>query len=159
MVGDEKAWASGGGGFSNTFSPPSYQAAAVKAYLSSGVELPDATLYNASGRGYPDVAALAGVQNPYCVSVTSLMVGVGGTSAASPVFGAVVARLNELRLAKGGQPLGFVNPLLYAHPEAFHDVTLGENKGVGDVGFKAAKGWDPATGLGTPDFAKLMKIV
>ena len=68
-------------------------------------------------------------------------------------------RCARLRLAKGGAPLGFVNPLFYAHPEAFHDVTLGENKGAGQVGFKAAKGWDPATGLGTPDFQKLMQLV
>ncbi|KAJ7792741.1 hypothetical protein B0H14DRAFT_3889707 [Mycena olivaceomarginata] len=29
----------------------------------------------------------------------------------------------------------------------------------GMPGFKATKGWDPVTGLGTPDFKKLMKTV
>jgi len=159
VIGEEKAWTDGGGGFSNTFAAPTYQQAAIKGYFSSGVPLPDAKLFNASGRGYPDVAALGGMGNPYCVSVVSLMTGVAGTSASSPVVAAMAARLNELRLAKGGKPLGFLNPFLYQHPEAFHDVILGENKGEGPSGFKASKGWDPSTGLGTPIFSKLATLV
>ena len=49
--------------------------------------------------------------------------------------------------------------LRYAHPAAFNDVVLGENSGVGYVGFKAGVGWDPASGLGTPDYAKLAALV
>ena len=51
--------------------------------------------------------------------------------------------------------MGFINPFLYSNPAAFHDVVVGENKGAGKFGFKAASGWDPASGLGTPDFGKL----
>jgi len=159
VVGDEKAWSDGGGGFSDTFATPAYQHAAVTAYLASNVSLPEPGCFNSSGRGYPDVSALGGMQNPYCVSVVALMVGVAGTSASSPVVAAILARLNALRLAKGKPPLGFANPFLYKHAEAFHDVTLGENKGTGPVGFKAAVGWDPATGLGTPDFGKLAALM
>ena len=153
-VGPEAAWRDGGGGFSDTFPAPAWQRAAVAAYLATAA-LPDAALYNASGRAYPDVAALGGQRNPYCVSVDRVLSGIAGTSASCPVVAAVVARLNEARLGAGRPPMGFLNPFLYAHPGALNDVTLGENKGPGRVGFKAGPGWDPATGLGTPNFPRL----
>jgi tripeptidyl-peptidase-1 len=57
----------------------------------------------------------------------------------------VVAKLNELRLAKGGAPMGFLNPFLYQNPGAFNDVTTGRNGGTMDpkatLGFPALKGW------------------
>ncbi|KAH8994355.1 subtilisin-like protein [Lactarius hatsudake] len=37
-------------------------------------------------------------------------------------------------------------------------VTSGSNPGCGTNGFSAAPGWDPVTGLGTPDFEKLQNI-
>merc|ERR1712100_610601 len=46
-----------GGGFSNISSMPEYQKAAVAAYLKTD-QLPPASMYNAKGRGYPDVSAL-----------------------------------------------------------------------------------------------------
>ena len=58
VLGDETTWADGGGGFSDTFAAPDYQLDAVKSYFSSGVDLPPSSDYNATGRGYPDVAAL-----------------------------------------------------------------------------------------------------
>ncbi|KAJ7845816.1 hypothetical protein B0H14DRAFT_3867954 [Mycena olivaceomarginata] len=59
-----------------------------------------------------------------------------------------------------GRPtLGFLNPLLYKCGEnAFKEVIDGANPGCGTPGFKATKGWAPVTGLGTPDFKKLMKV-
>jgi len=155
VVGEEKAWRDGGGGFSDTFAAPAYQASAVAAYLANSSALPTASYFNKSGRAYPDVAALGGEGNPYCVSVLDFMMGVAGTSASSPVVAGVIGKLNELRLGAGKPPMGFVNPFLYANPSAFHDVVLGENKGAGKFGFTAAPGWDPATGLGTPDYGKL----
>ena len=157
VVGDEKAWRDGGGGFSDTFPRPAYQQAAVASYLASNTSMPDASLFNSSGRAYPDVSALGGEQNPYCVSTAKLLTGVAGTSASTPVFAGIVAKINELRLASGKPTLGFLNPFLYQNPGALNDVTLGENKGDFKVGFKAAPGWDPATGLGTPNFQKLAK--
>ncbi|KAL1499136.1 hypothetical protein AB1Y20_013647 [Prymnesium parvum] len=161
VIGDEKAWTDGGGGFSDTFAMPSYQQAAVSAYLSSAeANLPKASLFNAKGRGYPDVAALAGTQNPYCVVTSGGFEGVGGTSAASPVVAAIFARLNGLRLAKGGKPLGFLNPFIYQNAAAFNDVKQGVNTGGGGAGgFQAIGGWDAATGVGTPDYGKLAQLV
>ncbi len=101
VIGDERAWSDGGGGFSDYFGAPKWQGAAVKAYLGGGTPLPNASYFNATGRGYPDVSALGGQQNPYCVSVNFLLVGVAGTSASCPVVAGVVAKLNELRLAAG----------------------------------------------------------
>ena len=59
VVGTEKAWSNSGGGFSNTFGIPAYQAKAVKHYKRTAT-LPPARLYNDTGRGYPDVSALGG---------------------------------------------------------------------------------------------------
>ena len=59
VVGDEKAWVAGGGGFSDDFAIPAYQAEAVAAYLSQP-DLPPKDLWNSTGRAYPDVSALAG---------------------------------------------------------------------------------------------------
>lgn len=186
VVGEEQAWAGSGGGFSYEFGRPAYQQAAVASYLSAAGKagsLPDAAAYNSTGRAFPDVAALGGSQNKYCI-VAMGPTGAYGTSAATPVLAAIVAKLNARRGAAGKPPLGFVNPLFYQHPEAFHDVTLGCNSGVpsmvagapsgeggaraggkggsgackGNVGFPAMTGWDAATGLGTPDFAKLAAV-
>jgi len=160
VIGEETAWKDGGGGFSNTFAIPSYQADAVATYKNT-TELPEQHFWNNSGRGYPDVSALAGVQNAYCVVAVNQFVGVGGTSASCPVFAGVVAKLNEIRLQKGSPALGFLNPFLYQNPGAFNDVTTGRNSGTGRIrsGFPAAVGWDAATGLGTPDFEKLSALM
>jgi tripeptidyl-peptidase-1 len=117
--------------------------------------------YNDTGRGYPDVAALGGQKAPYCITCGGRFVGVAGTSASTPVVGGIVAKLNGLRLAKGKKALGFLNPLLYANPHAFNDVTKGKNPGspLGKYGFTAIEGWDAASGLGTPNYAALSKIV
>lgn len=45
-----------GGGFSSFQPQPSYQQAAVSAYLSSGVTLPPSFSYNGQMRAYPDIA-------------------------------------------------------------------------------------------------------
>ena len=91
-------------------------------------EISSPSAWNASGRGFPDVAALGGGKNKYCIFAQHAT-GAYGTSAATPVLATVVAKLNRLRSAAGKSPLGFVNPLFYKHPEAFHDVTHGCNGG------------------------------
>jgi tripeptidyl-peptidase I len=85
--------------------------------------------------------------------------GACGTSASTPIVAGMVSRLNEARRRAGKGPLGFLNPLLYAHPGAFHDATEGSNAGCGTGGFSCGVGWDPVTGLGTPNVAKLEQIV
>jgi len=160
VIGEESSWQYSGGGFSNTFPIPWYQTDAVAKYKNTTL-LPDQSHWNNTGRGYPDVSALAGSQNPYCISIMDMFQGWYGTSVSCPVFAGVVAKLNEIRLHRGGPALGFLNPFLYQNPSVFNDVTSGRNSGSGsaDSGFPAAVGWDAATGLGTPDFEKLSALI
>lgn len=157
-----------GGGFSNIYPQPSYQADAVNTYLTkhkppyksyntSDNESIGANggVYNIGGRGYPDVAAVGDNVLIYNAGTATL---IGGTSASAPVFGAILTRINEELLAKKNTTVGFVNPMLYAHPEVFHDITTGSNPGCGTNGFKTAPGWDPVTGLGTPDYPALLAL-
>lgn len=157
-----------GGGFSNIYKRPDYQKAAVQAYFDT-VDVPypyyksvhndsfgaNGGIYNRIGRAYPDVAA---VGDNVLIFNKGLPTLIGGTSASAPVFASLLTRINEERLAANQSTVGFVNPVLYSHPEVFHDITQGNNPGCGTSGFAAAKGWDPVTGLGTPNFPELMKL-
>lgn len=69
-----------------------------------------------------------------------------GTSLATPIWASIVTLINEERTNLGKGPIGFINPILYAHPEVFHDITIGTNPGCGTQGFPASPGWDPSTG-------------
>lgn len=146
----------GGGGFSNYFPIPGYQSSAVPSYIAS-LGSKYAGLYNKKGRGFPDVSA----QGANYLIVSGGRFGtVGGTSASAPTFASVISLLNDARLAAGKRSLGFLNPLLYSKGTAgLNDITSGANAGCGVAGFPAQKGWDPATGLGTPNFPKLKEIV
>lgn len=158
-IGEETAWSASGGGFSDNFAIPEYQKAAVAAYKANpAAKLPPANLWNNTGRGYPDVSALGGQKTPYCVAVSGRFAGVAGTSASCPVVAGVFARLNGLRAAAGQKPMGFLNPFIYQNPSGFQDVASGTNGGSRVYGFTAVKGWDAATGLGTPDFESLSKL-
>ncbi|KAF5393130.1 hypothetical protein D9757_001221 [Collybiopsis confluens] len=85
---------------------------------------------------------------------------ISGTSASSPTFAGIVALLNDVRLSAKLPPLGFLNPLLYKRGvEGLNDVLVGSNPGCGTGGFHATEGWDPVTGLGTPNFEKLRRVV
>ena len=137
--GDSGVW----GGFSTTFARPSWQSSAVSAYLNNAtLTLPPSSYYNATGRGYPDVSALGGGSNPYCVSDAGQLEGVWGTSASVPVVAGIVAQLNDIRLKAGKSSLGFLNPLIYANPKCFNDVNDGSNNAcAGIYGFPAVTGW------------------
>ena len=112
-------------------------------------------LYNRVGRAFPDVSANGanllfyedGVLQPNW-----------GTSLSAPIWASVLTLVNEKRGQQGKGPVGFVNPVLYEHPEVFHDITNGTNPGCGTNGFSAVEGWDPITGLGTPDFPKVLEL-
>lgn len=154
-----------GGGFSEVAVQPDYQASAVKSYLSSGVALPPATMYNASNRAHPDVAAVGHNGLIYEGGVEA----VGGTSQSAPTVAAILSLLNQASLSKSGKPIGFANPLLYtiwaAVPTAFTDITVGDNKcteagcATGCKGWLAAKGWDPVTGLGSLNYPVLQNYI
>ncbi|KAI0788230.1 subtilisin-like protein [Fomes fomentarius] len=144
------------GGFSNIFARPSYQDAAVQNYLTQ-LGSTNAGLFNTSGRGFPDVSAQS-VNFITRISGESRLL--YGTSASTPTFASVVALLNDKRLDAGQPSLGFLNPLLYSQgASALNDITVGSNPGCGAQGFPALEGWDPATGLGTPDYEKLLNLV
>ncbi|KXN92350.1 Tripeptidyl-peptidase sed2 [Leucoagaricus sp. SymC.cos] len=149
-----------GGGFSNYFARPAYQDRVVSKYLAALPKGTYAGLFNPKGRAFPDVAALS---DRYRIWLSGRPVLIGGTSASSPAFTGFVALLNDARLSKGLPPLGFLNPLLYSNPEAFNDITVGHNSGCGTTGFNVTEGWDPGkfllTGLGSPDFGKLLAAV
>ncbi|KAG6828489.1 hypothetical protein H0H92_007804 [Tricholoma furcatifolium] len=149
-----------GGGFSNYFERPSYQDDAVKGFLDT---LPQGTyegLYNPEGRdkqGFPDVAAQG---DRFRIYLSGSPVLIGGTSCSSPTFAGLISLVTDARLSKGLPPLGFLNPLLYTKGlEGFNDITVGHNSGCGTTGFNCTKGWDPVTGLGTPNIGKLIELL
>lgn len=143
-----------GGGFSNQFPTPAYQKTAVEGYLQKFPPPYPAGTFNASGRGYPDISANGA---NYLVSVNGRFELVFGTSASTPVTASLLAAINDARLAIGKGPIGFINPALYSDlfKGAFNDIKNGSNPGCGTPGFAAQPGWDPATGLGTPNFVEL----
>ena len=145
-----------GGGFSNVFPLPDYQSAAVKGFFKNSPPPYGSDRFNNSQmtRGYPDISA-NGVN--YVVAIDGTFSLIYGTSASTPVVGSLLTLINEVRLAFGKSSVGFINPTLYAHPYALNDVTKGGNQGCGTAGFESAKGWDPVTGLGTPNFPLLFE--
>ncbi|KAF7312317.1 Family S53 protease [Mycena indigotica] len=151
-ISPETGSAFSSGGFSNYWGTPDYQADAVAAFLNAQGTT-NSGLFNASGRGYPDVSAQG--ENVQIVSGGSKG-GVEGTSCSSPIFASVIGLINDKLIAAGNPPLGFLNPWLYANPGMLNDVTKGSNPGCGAKGFTARAGWDPVTGLGTPNFAKML---
>lgn len=120
--------------------------------------------FNASGRAYPDVAAVA---SSYPVLMGDRLEVMSGTSAATPLIASMVARWNEERLQKGMPRLGFLNPLLYLlsaeNPEAFNDILMGDNRCSRSTccphGYSAARGWDAVSGIGSPRFSKVAELV
>ncbi|CZT13069.1 related to Tripeptidyl-peptidase sed3 [Rhynchosporium agropyri] len=155
-VGPEEASFTSGGGFSNYFPRPSWQDAAVSSWLSTKADPAFTQYYNTSGRAYPDVSA-QGVKVPGIYLGEELINGGGG--AATATFASVVALLNSDRISNGLPPFGFLNPWLYSVGKSgLNDILSGTSGGCKEIpgsGFTAVAGWDPITGLGTPDFEKL----
>jgi len=150
-----------GGGFSNFFPAPAYQKQAIANYCKNAQDLPNPSFYNLSGRAYPDVSALS---SGFTVVIYGIPTpGVAGTSCAAPTFSGVVSLLNDVRLLNNKTKLGFLNPFIYqvgSNPEAFFDVTQGCNPGgCPNDGFCATTYWDPASGVGTPLYDGLAKLV
>ncbi|KAJ7504791.1 family S53 protease [Mycena galericulata] len=145
------------GGFSNYFAVPSYQTSDVPAYLSK-LGTTNNGLYNRTGRGFPDVSAHG---ENFEIEWDNYPVAVNGTSCSTPTFASIIALLNDQLVAAGKPPLGFLNPFLYsaAGRAALNDITSGANPGCNTNGFSAGAGWDPVTGLGTPNFALLKTAV
>ncbi|OQO09603.1 hypothetical protein B0A48_05005 [Cryoendolithus antarcticus] len=160
---------SSGGGFSNDFPRPWYQSAEVNQYFAqhdpghpyyyanaaaSNIGQ-NGGIYNRGGRGYPDVSANGANFRAYTNGTDYHYY---GTSLASPLFASVITLINEERTAIGKGPVGFINPVLYAHPYVLNDIKNGSNPNCGSSGFSAVSGWDPVTGLGTPNYPALLKL-
>ena len=149
-----------GGGSSIYFPKPAWQ---------TGPGVP-----NDNTRDIPDISfSAAGNHDPYMVINTNGQRATGGTSASAPSFAGVVALLNQYAIGQGwqsGPGLGNINPQLYrlaqAAPNAFHDITQGDNMVPcaqaspdcigGTLGFSAGPGYDLATGLGSADVYSLV---
>ena len=160
-TGPEKGWTDGGGGFSSIFGRPSYQNATVNKWLSTDTTHSSVSQYfNSSGRAYPDVSAQA---TYFEVVISGQAELVDGTSCATPTFASVIQLINSGRVAAGKAGLGFLNPWLYGNASsALTDITSGQNVGctgaLSGAGFYAVAGWDPVTGLGTPNYSKLVAV-
>ena len=115
-----------GGGFSSDFdrSNATWQEDQVSAYLKLGDQLPPSWAFPANGRATPDVSALG---EGFKVVTGRKCSTVGGTSASTPLFAGLVSLINDVRVSKGKKPLGFLNPFIYSNPQAFTDVTVGNN--------------------------------
>ena len=145
----EKAWSGCGGGFSQFYPMPSYQKmlpAAVQQQFNNHRGIPDVSADQDSNTG-PAVYAQGQWQ-------------LDGGNNAPPIWAGIQAIANQM----AGHPLGFINDGLYklatsaSYQRDFHDITQGNNTNAraGVKGYSAAPGWDPVTGLGTPNAEKLI---
>lgn len=162
----------GGGGISTFWPMPPAQADAaaglgVRSPLAAG-----STCGNGGGycRAVPDVAADADPTTGYLIywnggaSVTGQPAGwqgIGGTSGSAPLWSALLA-LADASPACSTSPVGYADPALYraassGYAANFNDVTTGNNDFTGTNGgrYAATPGYDPASGLGTPNAAAL----
>jgi subtilase family serine protease len=148
----EIGWIDSGGGFSHVFAKPAYQDTLLAGSTPIGAM-----------RGVPDVAFQASSRTGPLVYDTAPGAGgwfiVGGTSCSSPQFAGLVAIADQI----AGHGLGQINPTLYRlaagpdHGTFFYDVTTGNNQADPSIpGYPATTGWDPVTGVGTPDAATLV---
>jgi subtilase family serine protease len=155
------AYGSSNGGYSTVFNRPAFQNGFVRSAM----------------RGVPDVSYSGDVNNGLLVAWSGGVAAnegtfylFGGTSAGSPQWSAITALADQ----QANHPLGYLNDQLYSlargphYGSVFHDVTKGNNtvsltasngKLVNITGYQTAKGWDPVTGLGTPNVARLLQYL
>jgi len=153
-----------GGGFSEYAAMPAYQSAAVGAFLSGGGIRPPDGNFIPTNRGYADISA---VGSRILIIQGGLVAVSAGTSASTPIISGIISLLNDARISAGKKQLGFLNVMLYQmavkHPSAFQDIKVGNNLCTIDncctIGYGCAWGWDPVTGLGTPNFVEMRKYV
>ena len=131
-----------GGGVSNVFALPSWQANAHVPASSTAT----------GGRGVPDVAGDADPTTGYRIRVDGQTSVIGGTSAVAPLWAGLVAVANQ----QLGTKVGLLQPAIYASKaaSAFNDITQGNNGA-----FKARPGWDACTGLGSPIANQLIPLM
>ena len=141
----ETVWIDGGGGISpDDFAIASWQK--LKGVITKANK--GSTKY----RNGPDVSANSNFTFYVCADQTTCTENeYGGTSFAAPMFAGYLALTNQQAVAHGDKPPGFINPTIYplglgsGYHTDFHDITVGTN------GFPATKGYDLATGWGSPN--------
>jgi kumamolisin len=143
----ETCWSGSGGGVSEIYGLPDYQARA---------NVPPSPVTKKAGRGVPDICADADPNTGYNIVVDGQSIQIGGTSAVAPLWAGLTALINQSLKAH----VGSLNHLLYSAPaNAFHDITQGNNDSVGNGNFQAGPGWDACTGLGSPDGSNLLSFL
>ncbi len=160
----------GGGGVSTIYPKPSWQSGA--GVPSDGFrDVPDVSM-NASPQhdGYlicVQGSCVSGYRNPNNATLANALSVVGGTSAAVPTFGGIVALINQSTGSAQGNINYNLYPMAASSPAAFHDITTGNNMvpctsgttdcpGGGLIGYNAGPGYDPASGLGSVDAYNLV---
>lgn len=139
-----------GGGFSQRIAEQPYQTLAIQNYIH---KFPQFEPYQkAGGRGIPDIAANAADASGYAIFFEGNWAKIGGTSLATPLWAALIARINQ----NLGYRLGFINSYLYRlmGTPVFHQVLEGNNNL-----YVAASDWNPCTGLGTPNGKELLHAI
>lgn len=147
---------SSGGGISTVFNRPAWQDVKIKSLNAKSID----------GRVVPDVAALAG-DPMYDLITVGQPQSYGGTSASTPLWAALIARVNSLLPVPKQQR--FLAPLLYAKAgngqpvgkTMSRDITSGNNASNPQPGkgYKAGKGYDAVTGWGVPDGNKMLSAL
>ena len=146
---DEQVWNDGlagtgtGGGISARYPVPAFQ---------TGLALPPPANPGAPpGRGVPDVAAAASALPGYSIVLNGQRQGRAGTSAAAPLWAAILALANGRRTS----PLGLPHAGLYGVAGLCRQITVGDNRD-GGLGYDAGPGWNACTGLGAPNIASVI---
>jgi tripeptidyl-peptidase-1 len=149
---------------------PSWQDDVVSHYVEKYVPkgFYDIINFHPQGRGIPDIAAMA---SDMPIVTFGKLQRLNGTSYSSPMIGAMIAMLDDYETLKGRPPLGFLNPWLYSQaskgivedirsgPDNFYSPSCSNNKTCLDekLGYPTTPGWDAVTGLGVPNFGKMME--
>jgi len=158
-----------GGGFSNRTPRQPWQEQAVNNFFAQFPKKywPPSSDWNQNGRGYPDVSACG---HNVLVVYENYIMSVDGTSAAAPIFAGILSLINNERLNNNKSTLGFVTPALYSYyktnPSVVNDVVFGSNHDGSyspgilvdwhcPYGFNSTIGWDPVSGMGTPNYPEL----
>jgi kumamolisin len=143
-----------GGGVSVVYAEPTWQQnAGVPASAAGGTGIGGAAT---PGRGVPDVAGNADPVTGYQVVVDGQPQPIGGTSAVAPLWAGLIARLAQAT----GTRFGLLQPLIYADitpgvaATGFNDIVEGDNGA-----YKAGPGWDPCSGLGSPNGTALLSLL
>jgi subtilase family serine protease len=162
----EVGWTFSGGGFSHVFARPDYQNALPAGSTSIGAQrgVPDVGLQASAGTGALVYLSLPpdGLSGLICGTApcSTGWYDIGGTSLSAPQWAGMVAIADQIN----GGGLGLINPALYKigadatrYADDFYDVTTGNNTADPTIpGYPATTGWDPVTGLGTPNAALLL---